>query len=93
LNTLYQILLIYAALINIVAIFITVKDKRAAKKRHWRIPEATLLTVGALGGAVIMFLTMLIIRHKTRHLKFMIGLPLIIAAQAALVWWIIQSIA
>jgi len=67
------------------------RDKGAAKKHRWRTKESTLLIIAALGGSVAMLLTMLIIRHKTKHAKFMVGIPLIIALQAAAVlafiWW------
>lgn len=77
--------LIYLALISLVAIIITAADKYAAKKGMWRIPEATLMLIGLLGGAIAMYVTMRTIRHKTRHKKFMIGLPLMIALHAALI--------
>ena len=82
----YIALLIYLAVISIVSITVCVYDKIAAKAnpRH-RVREATLLLLSALGGSVAMFLTMQVIRHKTKHLKFMLGIPAIIAAQIALI--------
>lgn len=76
-----KILLVYLILINIVSVVLTVADKISAKKRGFRISEATLILCGAFGGAISELVTMLIIRHKTRHVKFMLGLPLIILAQ------------
>jgi uncharacterized membrane protein YsdA (DUF1294 family) len=65
---------------------ITAYDKIAAKKwNQYRIPEATLFALSTLGGSVMMLVTMLMIRHKTRHKRFMIGIPVIIAMQAALI--------
>ena len=58
--------------------------ERAAVKGKWRVPEATLMLVGLFGGATAMLVTMKVIRHKTKHMKFMVGLPLEIALQAAL---------
>ncbi len=60
---------------NLLGAVLTVADKQQAKRRRWRIPERTLMTVGILGGALLMFLTMKCIRHKTRHRLFMWGLP------------------
>ena len=82
-------LAIYLAFISLVAIIMTVSDKRRARQHRWRISEAALLLVSALGGSVAMLLTMLLIHHKTKHLKFMLGIPLIIVAQIALalVFW------
>ena len=74
-----KIALIYLAAISLVSAIVTVYDKLAAKKRpRHRTPEKTLLLLGFLGGAAAMYLTMLLIRHKTKHKKFMVGLPLFI---------------
>ena len=79
-------ILAYIAIISIVAICVTVYDKWAAKKRpKERTRESTLLLLSALGGSVAMLLTMYSIRHKTKHMKFMIGIPLIIAVQVAVI--------
>lgn len=77
--------LIYIFLISLVAVIITVADKTAAKKGKWRVPEATLMLIGLFGGALPMFVTMKTIRHKTKHMKFMIGLPMEIALHAAII--------
>lgn len=77
-----KLLLIYFAVISLVAIILTVADKAKAKREAWRIPEATLMLVGLFGGALPMYVTMKTIRHKTKHKKFMIGLPLEIALHA-----------
>ena len=72
----------YLTFISIMSFIITAYDKIAAKKwNQYRIPEATLFTLSALGGSVAMLVTMLMIRHKTRHKRFMIGIPFIIAFQ------------
>ena len=80
----YKICFAYLAAISLISILVCIYDKIASKKakRH-RTREATLLGLSALGGSVAMFITMLLIRHKTKHLTFMIGIPLIIAAQVA----------
>lgn len=84
----YPVLLPYLAIISIIAIIITVKDKISAKIDKRRTPEMKLLLISALGGSVAMLLTMLLIRHKTKHLKFMIGIPLIIALQAVALYYL-----
>ena len=56
-------------------------DKLKAKRGAWRIPEATLLAVAAAGGSIGSLIGMKLFRHKTRHLKFTIGIPLILALQ------------
>lgn len=80
-----KLIIIYVVLIGIVAVAITIGDKTAAKKGKWRVPEATLMLIGLFGGALPMFITMKTIRHKTKHMKFMIGLPLEIALHTAIV--------
>lgn len=72
-----EILIIYLIIINLIAIIITIHDKNAAKKHKWRVPESTLLSVAALSGCIVMYITMHIIRHKTKKPKFMIGIPVI----------------
>ena len=75
---------IYVAVISVIAIVFTCYDKIAATKRpKHRTPEATLLFISMLGGSVAMYITMQLIRHKTKHMKFMIGLPVIIVVQIA----------
>ena len=54
-------------------------DKLIAKKKKWRIPEATLMTVAAVGGSIGSLAGMYTFRHKTRHPKFTIGIPVILA--------------
>ena len=78
-------LIIWLAAISVASVIVCLYDKFAAKHnpKH-RTREATLLLLSALGGSLAMFLTMQIIRHKTKHLKFMLGIPLILAAQVCL---------
>lgn len=82
---------LWFGLISLIAIVVTLYDKIAAKRLPGRrTPEKTLFIIAGLGGAIAMYAMMQLIRHKTQHKSFMIGIPLIIAAQiaviAALVW-------
>lgn len=79
------IMIILFAVMSPLAVIVTVKDKLAAKKRQRRVPERALLLIGALGGSLAMLITMLIIRHKTRKPKFMVGLPVILAVHIILI--------
>ena len=74
---------IYLAAVNLLALFLTVWDKRQARRHAWRVPERTLFLVALLGGAPLMLAGMCAVRHKTRKAKFMLGLPLIFLLQAA----------
>ena len=74
---------LYLIAINIVALIVTVHDKNAAEKHRRRVSERMLFFIAALGGSPVMYLTMLIISHKTRKLKFMLGIPVIFLIEFA----------
>jgi uncharacterized membrane protein YsdA (DUF1294 family) len=82
----FAVIMIYWILISLCASVVTIADKfRAKRQGARRVPEKTLLLLSALGGSISMLLTMLLIRHKTKHIKFMLGIPLIILIQVALI--------
>ncbi len=83
-ETIITVAIIYLVL-AVISIFVTVLDKSAAKARKRRVPERVLFFFAGIGGALPMLLTMKIINHKTRHKRFMLGLPAIILVQALLV--------
>ena len=74
-----EFLLIYLLIINAVSWLFMLADKQKARQGKWRIPEATLLTLAAVGGSLGALLGMKMFRHKTLHLKFSLGLPLLLA--------------
>ena len=78
-------LVLYLIVINLIAIVVTAHDKLAAIHHRRRTPERVLMLIAALGGAPAMYLTMLVIRHKTRKPLFMIGIPLIFVLELAAV--------
>ena len=80
--------LLYLLLINAAGFALMLIDKYRAKKKMWRISEATLLIVAAIGGSLGSLLGMYAVRHKTRHVKFTLGIPLLLAAQIALLLWL-----
>ena len=77
------VVLIILGVINLLAFVMYGLDKRYAKNGQWRIPEANLITVAALYGALGAFLAMQLFRHKTKHLKFTITVPLLLILQIA----------
>ena len=77
----YQVLTAYLVLVNAAALALMLADKQKARRGAWRIPEATLMGVALIGGSIGAITGMYLFRHKTRHLKFMLGLPLILAVQ------------
>ncbi len=79
------IISVYLLSVSFYSVIITCTDKRCAKKGKRRIPEKQLFGAALLGGSAAMYITMRVIRHKTLHKRFMIGLPLIMLLQAAIV--------
>lgn len=73
--------IIYVAAINIYAFFIMYIDKQRAIKKKWRVSEARLLFIAAILGSLGILSGMFIFRHKTKHVKFTLGVPIIIACQ------------
>ena len=73
---------------NIVTFLVYGIDKWKAKQGSWRISEATLLMLAVIGGTIGALLGMQVWHHKTMHLKFKYGLPLILLAQIALIYFI-----
>ncbi len=82
-----QVLLIYLLLINAVGFLIMLVDKQKARKKLWRVPEATLMTVALLGGSLGSLIGMRVCHHKTRKPKFRLGIPAILVLQAAFAFW------
>lgn len=80
----------YLFIINLAAMVATIADKHKAKKHLWRISESVLLSLATLGGSPAMLLTMLAIHHKTRHTKFMLGIPVIIILQIIAIFFILK---
>ena len=74
----------YLLIINAIAFFLMLADKQKARKKKWRIPEATLIGVAVIGGSVGALAGMYTFRHKTKHPKFTIGVPVILALQIVL---------
>ena len=78
---LYQILLVYLLLVNAAGFLLMLVDKIKAKRNLWRIPEATIIGVAVIGGSIGAIAGMNLFRHKTKHAKFYIGLPVILVLQ------------
>ena len=83
-NTLHRYLIYYLLVINAATFIIYGIDKDKAKKAKWRISEATLLTMAAVGGSIGAWLGMKAWHHKTLHRKLKYGVPIILLIQIAL---------
>lgn len=79
----------YLIIINLVTFVVYGMDKRKAIKNKWRIPEKTLLGLAAVGGSVGALAGMYGFRHKTKHMKFVIGVPVILAIQIGIGYYFI----
>lgn len=86
-----DIILVIACLwviaLSVISVVVCIYDKVISKRDRveLRIPEKVLLLLSALGGSLAMYITMQITHHKTKHLKFMIGIPVIMVVQIALI--------
>lgn len=78
-------ILIYLLIINLIGFYMMWSDKRKAKYGKWRIPEQTLFIVTALGGGIGTISGMYVFRHKTKKLKFTIGLPVLVILEIILI--------
>ena len=81
----------YLLAINIATFLLYGIDKYKAKKNQWRISEATLLTMAAIGGSIGAWAGMRLWHHKTMHKKFKYGIPVIIILQVALAVYLLTN--
>lgn len=84
-----KILLWYLVVVNAAGFLLMLVDKIKARRNLWRIPEATLMGTAAIGGSIGSLMGMYTFRHKTKHPKFTIGIPVILALQIILAAFII----
>lgn len=82
----------YFAVISLITVTVTVCDKVKAKKGSFRVSEKSLILLALAGGSVAEYITMKAIRHKTLHKKFMIGLPVIMLIQLAVIFLLLYKI-
>ena len=85
-----KVCFVYLIAINLLATLICIYDKVMAKKKKWRVPEKTLFLISFFGGATFMYFTMMAIRHKTNHKRFMLSLPIVSVLQIIIFLYIIN---
>lgn len=76
--------MVWFIFINAVAYLVMSEDKRRARLGRDRVPERTLFLLAAIGGALGVWIAMYRKRHKTRHLSFKVGVPLLLVVNVAL---------
>lgn len=86
--TVFQVISYYLITMNVLGFLFMGLDKWKAKKRAWRIPEATLLLIAALGGAMGSIIGMHLFHHKTRHWYFLYGIPVMLVIHILLALFI-----
>lgn len=84
-----EILILYFIFINIVGFSIMYVDKQRAINNEWRVKENSLFLIVIIGGSVGSIIGMYLFRHKTKHLKFTLGYPMILILQALLLYKIL----
>lgn len=84
-DLIYYFLVIYIVAINIIGYVVMGRDKRKAKNHEWRVKERTIFMIGFLGGCIGILLGMKYFRHKTKHKKFIYGIPLILSIQLLII--------
>lgn len=85
-----MILIAYLAVVNLVTLVMMYADKQRAVRRDRRIPERSLYLAAFLGGGVGSLLGMALFRHKTRKRAFRLGMPAILIAEAALMYYLLR---
>lgn len=86
-----EFLIPYLMIVNALGLLLMLADKQKARKKRWRIPEATLMGVAAIGGSAGVFLGMYLFRHKTRHPKFTVGVPLLLMLHGILIFLFLRQ--
>ena len=84
--------LLWLCVMSVITFFVMGSDKRRAIRGAWRVPEARLFLLALLGGGVGGLLGMYVFRHKTRHLHFVIGFPLIAAVQVLAALYLLRMV-
>lgn len=85
-----KLLAVYLLIVNAAAFVLMLADKHKAKKNLWRIPEKVLMLTAFIGGSLGVLAGMHLARHKTKHPKFSIGVPVIFALQIIALIFIIR---
>ncbi|MCY6960011.1 DUF1294 domain-containing protein [Clostridium brassicae] len=75
----------YLIFFNLIGFLSMYVDKTRARNKKWRIKESTLLLIAILGGSLGSYLGMKVFRHKTKHNKFVYGIPIILIIQLVLI--------
>ena len=84
----FGLLALYVLIINIAGYLSMSIDKKRAIKGEWRISESMLLSISFLGGAIGSMIGMQVKRHKTKHKKFTIGVPICLVVSSVIIGFV-----
>jgi len=82
---------VYVLIINFISFITVVLDKSKARRNRFRVPEKHFFILGILGGALGIYLGMKLCRHKTRHRRFVYGIPLLILINLIMLYFVLRS--
>ena len=85
-----KLIALYLIIINAAGFILMLRDKRAAQKSAWRIPEAVLMNTALFGGCFGIYWGMMLFRHKTKHPKFYLGIPALLALHIVILFFAIK---
>ena len=85
-------IILYLIIVNALSFLLMRVDKYKSQNNLWRIPEATLMTIAGMGGSFGCYLGMKTCRHKTKHKKFSIGVPVMMLIHILILWDIAQHL-
>lgn len=91
-NTYILGLVIYFFIINLFAIFLMKYDKVKAINNQYRVSEKTLFLLALILGGIGIYIGMYLFRHKTKHVKFTVGIPLIIILNILTIYYLISHV-
>lgn len=81
-----QFLIAYVLIVSIIGFIVMGVDKGKARKHLWRISERTMFLIALVGGAAGILSGMIFFRHKTKHMSFVLGIPVLVLAN----FWAVQ---
>ncbi len=90
-NLLIRLFVYYFVIINVVSFITIYIDKKRAETHKWRIPEARLFLLAAVLGSIGVLAGMKSFRHKTKHMKFVIGIPCILIIQIIIGYFVVRN--
>ena len=79
-------------IINLAGFILCFKDKRAAVKGKWRVPEKTFFLLGIFWGAIGIYASMLLFRHKTKHWYFKLGMPVLAVVNIVTLYKVLELV-